>query len=268
MKLIIYVIVFLCSFLFNQPGYGQVDKMKYGHNWQLSGKLNIGYYRPQIALENDLKEPILLNDKISGIFIRPEIDVRFPFGLVLGIGYQNTSIKLNQSALLENIQKTITGFVISEGDFTLRSYQSAFTPAIGWRFQFVERAFIQPYFRYIAGQYVSTPASYNFMAIDSTTSFVREYQKGAHKLNGIAFGLDIMAEHYDMSGDGSGLWYGISLGWSQSKSKGNLIYTDTQTDGANSSQIIPFEKSWSNVSVSIIVGLLLNIDKKQNIEPE
>ncbi|MFM9985806.1 MAG: hypothetical protein ACKVOK_11270 [Flavobacteriales bacterium] len=265
MKLRSFALLILFASVFHLHFPAQSSRIKYGHNWQLSAKLNIGYYRPQIALESDLKEPILLNDKISGIFIRPEIDVRFPIGLVLGIGYQNNSIKINQNVLLEDIQKANNAYTISEGEFSLRSFQSAVTPKIGWRFQFVERAYIEPHFSYVLGQYVSTSAAYNFMAVDSTTLFVREYQKGSHKLSGIAIGLDIVTRQASISSDGSGLWYGISLGWSQSKSSGNLEYTETQPDGTFTPHSIPFEKSWSNVNVSVIVGLLLNFEKKSTI---
>ncbi len=214
--------IVLLAILPNSCCFGQDNNIKFGHSWQLSVNLNVGMYKSQISFVNDLQEPILNNDKSSGMLYRPEIEVRCPIGLVIGLGYQHTQIKIDRSNLLEDLQEANPAFGISESNFSIRSYQSVVTPEIGWRFQFVERAYVQPYCQFVTGEYISTKALYTFVPNDGTSTFTREYMKVVYKLGGIGFGLDILTNQKGLTSARGGLWYGISLGWSRLKSSGKF----------------------------------------------
>jgi hypothetical protein len=241
----------------------QNNKIRYGHNWQISGKLTVGMYVPEIRLDSETELPILAHDKTNGLFLRPELEVRIPAGLVLSVGYFNASIKSDPKKILDQLQKENEGYSVSDSVANFASYQSGFSPGIGWRFQFVERAFIQPHINWITGRYASPEATYTLTNQQTNETTSQTFEKGLHPLKGIFFGLNINTEYEDLLGDGSGLWYGLSIGWSKVKAKGDVSMFHTDVNGTSSQQITPFDKTWSSLSLGITVGLLFNIKKQE-----
>ncbi len=244
--------------------HAQSIENNYKNNFQISGKVSIGWYRPEIKFDSDTVSPILNHDKINNTFLRPEIEVRLPAGLALSLGYLYASTKPSQSKIADQIQAENPTLEVSENDNNFNSYHSAFSPGIGWRFQFVEKAFIQPHIHYILGKYASAEASYTLTNAQTLETTTTTFKKGLYDMSGISITLNIVTEHYDILGDGSGIWTGIALGWSKVNTTGNLATMNTDSFGTTSQTIRAFDKTWSSLSLGVSVGLLFNIEKKSS----
>lgn len=238
----------------------QKESREFGHDCQIAAKATLGWMRPTFRFADDFTPAILNNDKISNVFIMPEIEVHTPVGLTASLGYYNASIKPSSSKVVDQLESEHPGMTISESDNNFDAYFSGISPGIGWRFQFVEKTFIQPHAHYLSGRYANAEALFSLRDDQTNATQTIRYEKGLHKLQGFGFGLNIITEYQTYS-DRVGIWYGLQLGWSHMRTTGDLTTISTDDFGTATSQSQAFDKTWSCAQLGLSVGLYIGVSK-------